>query len=67
MFIVGYFACKGKCKSIVKVSRRTEIRKRCDPCGYYTLITERTWCPCCGKKYKIRKTGQIKSEVSRIE
>ena len=63
---MGYFACKGKCKGVVKVPRSTNPRKRCDPCGYYTLITEKTWCICCGKKYKIRKTGQPQREVKRI-
>jgi len=63
---VGYYGCNGKCKGILKVSRRTKVRKRCEPCDYYT-VTEKTWCPCCGKKYKIRKTGQVKREVTRIE
>jgi len=63
---MGYFTCKGNCRNILTVSRRTKVRKRCDPCNYYT-VTEKTWCPCCGKKYKMRKTGKIKRKVARIE
>lgn len=62
---MGYFTCKSKCLGIKKVSRLTKGRKRCNSCSYYT-ITEKIFCPCCGRKYKIRKTGQNKRNVVRM-
>ena len=61
---MGFHSCKGFCRNIPKVARRTEKSKKCSTCEYSTLIKD-TYCPCCKTKYKIRKKTKKATKVKR--
>lgn len=51
---MGIVACRERCSELLHVSRKEDGIKICDICSYYTK-TVAIHCPCCGKKYRMRK------------
>ncbi len=63
---MGLVVCRERCAKLLRVSRKEDKIKICDPCSYYTKSVA-IYCPCCGKKYRTRKHSREANRIRLFE